>query len=350
MRARIPLSNIIAQAAADHCPLPRPLQATLNVTGRCNSRCVYCSYGSLSAQNRTDLSYDQLCEKIKELAAFGVRSLCLSGGEPLLRPDLDQIIRTAVDLGMVVTITTNGILLDLATAKRLHTAGLSTLVLSFDSLEDRLYQKVRGVPVNRAKQAFQMLQSYRCGNECIPRVVVNIVLTRLIVDHVLEYIKTLCQWMLLEDRIMVQAYQPPPNLPAANDPLRFMPSDRARLETLCQALIRAKEDGVPIGNEAAFLARLPAFLAEGQMPSSYQCTIGYSTLYIKENLDIHPCWQLPPVGNLNHTPIAQLWQSSEYAAARSRMLALNCRKCALVCHSPEFLDTLAELVGYEPFP
>jgi MoaA/NifB/PqqE/SkfB family radical SAM enzyme len=295
-----------------------------------------------------DVPYDQLYTLIQDLAAFGVRSLCLSGGEPLLHPDLCQIVQTAVNLGMVVTVVTNGTLLDLATAQRLHTAGLSTLVLSFDSLDDELYRQARGIPINKARQAFQTLQTYRHGAACISRVVVSIVLTRLIVDHLLSHIETLCQWLLPEDRIMVQAYQPPPHLPARDDPLCFTPSDRTRLEKLCQALVAAQARGVPIGNDATFLARLPAFLAERQMPAGYQCTIGYSTLYIKESLDVHPCWQLPPVGNLNNISIAQLWQSPEYVAARARMLNLNCRKCALVCHSPEFLDMLAGLLGYEP--
>ncbi len=349
MHTSLPLSEVVAQAVAGRGPLPRPLQATLNVTGRCNSRCMYCAYGSVGATQNTDVSYERLCTIMEELAMLGVRSLCLSGGEPLLRSDLDQIIRTAVNLGMVATVTTNGTLLDLATAQRLHTAGLSTLVLSFDSFKNELYQQMRGMPINKAKQAFQTLQAYRRGAECIPRVVINVVLTRLNIDHLLSHIDTLSQLLLPEDRVTIQAYQPPSNLPAADDPLRFSPSDRERLETLCEALISAQARGAPIGNNTAFLRRLPAFLAEGQMPAGYQCTIGYSTLYIKENLDIHPCWQLPPVGNLNHTPIAQLWRSSQYAAARARMLALNCRKCALVCHSPEFLDMLAELVGYEPF-
>lgn len=349
MYASLPLSKVIAQAAAGHGPLPYPLQATINVTGRCNSRCLYCTYSN-PARQRPDVPYDRLYILIKDLAASGVRSLCLSGGEPLLHPDLGQIIQTAVSLGMVVTVTTNGTLLDLATAQRLHTAGLSTLVFSLDSLVNEMYQQTRGIPISKARQAFQTLQTYRRGAVCISRVAVSIVLTRLTVDHLLSHIEALYQWLLPEDRIMVQAYQPPPHLPARDDPLRFTPSDRTRLEKLCQALIDAQARGMPIGNDAMFLERLPAFLAEGRMPAGYQCTIGYYTLYINERLDVLPCWQLPPVGNLNNTPIAQIWQSPEYAAARARMMDLNCRKCALVCHSPEFLDMLAELVGYEPFP
>jgi len=348
MAGSLPLSKVATQAVAGRGSLPRPLQATLKVTGRCNSRCAYCTYGNPDMQH-PDVPFDRLYTVIEDLAKLGVRSLCLSGGEPLLHPGLVQIIQAAVSLGMVVTITTNGTLLDLATAQRLHTAGLSTLVLSFDSFENELYQQIRGIPINKAWQHFRELQAYRRRAMCIPRVVVNIVLTRLILDRLLAHIEALCQWLLPEDRIMVQAYQPSPNLSPSEDPFRFMPSDRARLEELCQSLITAQKRGIPIGNDATFLVRLPAFLAEGQMPVGYQCTIGYFTLYIKENLDVHPCWQLPPVGNLNHTTIAQLWHSPEYARARTRMLALNCRRCALVCHSPEFLDTLAGLVSYEPF-
>lgn len=347
---QVPLSEVVAEAADGVGSLPRPLQVTLNVTGRCNSRCQYCAYGDPDTMKRTDISYEHLAKQIEQLAALGVRALTISGGEPMLRKDLSDIIRFAADCGLNVTLITNASLLDIAAAQRLDAAGLSTLVLSFDSLEDELYRQIRGIAVNKPKYAFEQLQAFRRKTSCIPMVVVNIVLTRPIADRLLAHLDRLVPLMLPQDRIMVQAYQPPPELSATKDPLRFTASDRERLESLVEALIATQSRGVPLGNDAQFLRRLPGFLAEGELPKGFRCTIGYSSLYVKENFDVHPCWQLPLLGNLNDISIDRLWNSPAYATARERMKALDCRKCALVCHSPEFLDMQSQRLDHDPLP
>ena len=103
------------------------------------------------------------------------------------------------------------------------------------------------------------------------------------------------------------------------------------------------------GNDLRFLQRIPRFLAYGDFAGGFRCLTGYSSLYIKETLDVHPCWQLPSVGNLRKNTITDIWECQAYHVARERMKRLDCRKCALVCHAPEFLDMFAELVGYVPY-
>ena len=346
----IALSQVVRHAADGTGSLPRPLQATINVTSRCNSRCTYCSYGDPNFPRVPDPSLTQLVDLISDLACFGVRSLSLSGGEPLLRDDLPDIVRLASEAGMAVTVVTNGTLLTIETAQQLADAGLVNLVISFDTLKDELYQQIRGVPLTKSSSNFYALQEYRRSYHCIPRVAVNAVLTRLNYQSLLADIALFCPWLLPNDSFMVQAYQPPPSLPANKDPLRFRSSDRSALDYLCARLRERKKEGWPIGNDVEFLARLPGFLAAGELPEGYQCLTAYSSLFIKENLDVHPCWQFQPVGNLNSVPVAELWPSAQFELARQRMKRLECRKCALVCHTNEFLDILASLVDYDPFP
>lgn len=337
-------SSVLRNGAEGQGLLPHPFQATLNITGRCNSNCIYCSYGRRNSPPTSDLPFQTLETIIRNLAQFGVRSLSLSGGEPMLRLDLPDLVRTARDVGMVVTMTTNAVLLDSMIVEALSVAGLSNLVISLDTRESVIYRELRQIRIDRPVQAFRKMQEHRLIIRSIPRVVVNAVISRANFSLILELLDWLRPWLLTNDAFMVQAYQPPANLPAAEDHLRFSPADLPKLESLCSEIIRRKAAGWPVGNDAEFLQRLPGFLAEGKLPAGYQCLTAYSSIFIKENLDVHPCWQLPAVGNIGRTDIAALWSSPEMTTARSQMQGLNCRKCALVCHAPEFKDT----VSHEP--
>ena len=90
-----------------------PIAATLELTRRCNLRCVHCYLGDQAAQHRLeDRELDAAAVKgaLSEWTDAGCLYLTLTGGEPLLRPDFAEIYRHARELGLVVTVFTNGTL------------------------------------------------------------------------------------------------------------------------------------------------------------------------------------------------------------------------------------------------
>ncbi len=109
-----------------------PLLAQLVVTRRCNLACGYCSeYDDHSPPVPTA----DLLAAVDRLAALGTASLTLTGGEPLLHPDLDQVVARARAHGMIVTTITNGFKLTRAWIDRLNDAGLQGMQISIDNLE-----------------------------------------------------------------------------------------------------------------------------------------------------------------------------------------------------------------------
>jgi len=109
-----------------------------NSTSRCNLRCAHCYYGAVGeepAPEADGLTTAQTLEFVDSLAAFRVPVLLVSGGEPLLRPDLLEIIGRAVGHGMRVTLSTNGTLITPKTAARLKEVGISYVGVSLDGLE-----------------------------------------------------------------------------------------------------------------------------------------------------------------------------------------------------------------------
>ena len=109
----------------------QPVAAHLIPIRRCNLACGYCNeYDGYSAPVPTG----DVLHRIDRLAALGTGIVTLSGGEPLLHPDLDDIIRHIRRRGAIATLITNGYLLTLDRIQRLNRAGLDHLQISIDNV------------------------------------------------------------------------------------------------------------------------------------------------------------------------------------------------------------------------
>jgi cyclic pyranopterin phosphate synthase len=114
----------------------------ISLTKQCNLACIYCHReGEKDAQEQ--LSAPEIAEILRVAAKFGIRSVKFTGGEPLLRPDLLEIVRS-VPPGMESSLTTNGTLLA-GLARDLKAAGLKRVNVSLDSLDRDTYRKITGV-------------------------------------------------------------------------------------------------------------------------------------------------------------------------------------------------------------
>jgi MoaA/NifB/PqqE/SkfB family radical SAM enzyme len=125
---RIREARMIAKALKS----PRqPILAHVVPMRRCNLSCAYCNeYDSFSNPVPTAV----MCHRIERLAALGTSVVTISGGEPLLHPDLDEIIRCIRDHGMLAELITNGYLLTPQCIARLNRAGLDHLQISIDNV------------------------------------------------------------------------------------------------------------------------------------------------------------------------------------------------------------------------
>jgi MoaA/NifB/PqqE/SkfB family radical SAM enzyme len=120
-----------------------PHAVTMAVTQQCNARCVHCSaYRRSSARS---LTTDEWCSVVDQCAAMGMTDLIITGGEPLLRPDLETIIRRIVENGCVADLFTNGSLLTVENLRMLREAGCDTIFVSLDSPYAEEHDALRGV-------------------------------------------------------------------------------------------------------------------------------------------------------------------------------------------------------------
>ena len=115
-----------------------------NVGRRCNLRCVHCYSHSRNEDYQGELTHDEGLRLIDDLAAFGAPVMLFSGGEPLMRPRIMELIAHARKLGMRAVLSTNGTLITPDVAAQLKEFGLSYVGVSLDGLEET-NDKFRGM-------------------------------------------------------------------------------------------------------------------------------------------------------------------------------------------------------------
>ena len=145
-------------------PLPQDMlgrmlqDLRISVTDRCNLRCVYCMPKEVFGPDypylaRSELlTYEEIARLTRVLTGLGVRKVRLTGGEPLLRYDLERLIEMLARIANLdLTLTTNGALLTLEKARTLKAAGLRRLTVSLDSLDETVFAYLNdvGFPVAR---------------------------------------------------------------------------------------------------------------------------------------------------------------------------------------------------------
>jgi Fe-coproporphyrin III synthase len=105
-----------------------------NITAACNLKCVHCYSDSTTARNPRELSTPEAKGVLDDLSDYGVPVVLFSGGEPLMRADLFELLEYAGAKGLRTVISTNGTLIDAAAAKRLKELKLSYAGISLDGI------------------------------------------------------------------------------------------------------------------------------------------------------------------------------------------------------------------------
>ncbi len=130
-----------------------PLSGSLELTFRCNLRCQHCyvAHGHEGIPGKTELSAAQWQRLLDEIAAEGALWLLITGGEPLIRRDFEQIYRFAKKKGFLVTLFTNGTLLTGRTADLLAEWRPVKVEITLYGYTQETYERVTGIPGSHAR-------------------------------------------------------------------------------------------------------------------------------------------------------------------------------------------------------
>jgi len=134
------LPSHLLQFSADKKPV-----VVWNVTQACNLKCIHCYAKATYGPAKNELTQEEGLALLKDLKDFGVPVVLFSGGEPLMRPDLMELVEWTVNNGMRAVISTNGTLITPEVARRLKDFGLSYVGISLDGTQ-KTHDKFRGQP------------------------------------------------------------------------------------------------------------------------------------------------------------------------------------------------------------
>ena len=132
--------------------IPAPLALVAELTHRCPLHCVYCSNPTELIRREKELSTEVWARVLKEAADLGVLQVDFTGGEPLARPDLGGLIRSARTAGLYASLITSGLPLDESRLEGLADAGLDHVQLSFQGAREESSIEFAGLKAQAQKK------------------------------------------------------------------------------------------------------------------------------------------------------------------------------------------------------
>lgn len=266
-----------------------PVSALIATTYKCQCRCPHCYAYDNNRPEFRELTTKEMFSLLDQLKGIGTLQVIFTGGEPLLRPDIFELIAYAHNIGLLTRINTNACCLDSDCASKLKKAGLNQCGISIDFVEAELHDRFRSLPGLHAT-ALQALGNLR--EKGIQRVMyVSVTHEKLAagLERFVELGKAL----------------------KVNSCFFSIPYAAGRWEE--------SYDQVLSEEEMAALCRLQRFSSVATEFYSLQtncCAYNKALLSISANGDVSPCSVVPfPVGNIRNEPLSAIW-ARQVSAAR----------------------------------
>jgi len=310
-----------------------PIVCDLILLERCNMRCKTCYVWNW--KNQGELTFEEykiLLGDLKGLIGNNCLEVNLSGGEPLLREDIVDLIGLCSKNGFSSSMATNGYLLDREMVKRILDAGLKKIILSVASLKEETHDFFRGVAGSYAKlmEAIEHIRKYRPAEK--------IYVNTIIKDKNLEDIIDLVNWVQNSDFIEgigFQAVAQPFYLPKDDfwyekkEYSSLWPQNTSSLHAVIDQLIEFKARNYKIGNSTEQLKLFKDYYSNPHaLIRKTRCNFGDYVVNINPMGEVLLCPFMQIVGNIKEASIASIWHSEAIINTKRRM-----HECSINCNN-----------------
>lgn len=307
------------------------------VTAACNLSCDYCRASASSLPDAEELSTEEALSFLDSIASLQPM-LILSGGEPLLRPDIFLIARHGVALGMRVSLASNGTRITPQVADDIKASGISRVSISLDGATPKKHDQsrgkgsfqaaMRGIESLRDKVDFQINYTLTRKNESDVALIFD--LAQRVGARALHFFFLVATGRGREEDLISPERQ--------EQLLLEIDRERAR---------RPIEVQVTCAPQYARIARPGKGRASG-------CLAGKSFVFVSRKGDVYPCGYFPMrVGNIREKNFIEIWENApELQALRERALKGKCGRCSFSgicggCRARAYAET-GDFLGPDP--
>jgi AdoMet-dependent heme synthase len=307
------MSALLQEMAAKAQKLNIPLSVQLDLTYRCNERCVHCY---LDHDDHGEMTTAEIKHLLDEMADAGVFILTLSGGEIFLRKDFFDLLEHARRLMFCVKLKTNAIMIREREAARLRDLGVESIQISIYSHRPEVHDAITLIPgsLKRSLAAIRFLKS-----QGLKVIIANVLMTQNMQDY--PGVRALAAELGVECTL-------DPTVTPMMDGNRSV----LGLGVDQSALRQVFRDASLVGDVDEFCAA-PAKPGESDLDST-PCSAGHTACYVSPYGDVFPCVQFPlPTGNVRQQRFVDIWrhsdQMNEVRSIRMRDLT-TCPSCSHV--------------------
>lgn len=289
-----------------------PLNVQLDLTYRCNERCVHCY---LDHDDHGEMTTEEVRDLLDQLAEAGVFFLTLSGGEILLRKDLFEIIEHARARTFSVKLKTNAVLIDQAMAERIAAFDIESAQISVYSHKAEVHDAITRLPgsLTRTLDGARLLKA-----SGVRVSIANVLMTHNAGDYA-------------EVRALAKSL----GMACTHDPTisPMMNGDRSilGLNVDARTLARVLRDLDLVGRTEEFCQPPEGPLDESNALEMLPCSAGHTACYVSPYGDVYPCAQFPLLsGNVRTARFADVWRNSQQLKD-VRSITMNHLQGCLTC-------------------
>lgn len=302
------------EMSAKALKLGMPLSVHVDLTYRCNERCVHCY---LDHDDHGEMSAAEIAGLLDQLAEAGALFLLLSGGEIFLRQDVFDIVAHARRLQFLVKLKTNGVMIDRARAERIAGLGVESVQVSLYSHDAGVHDAITTLPgsFRRTIDGVRLLMA--CG--------VKVGLSNVLMRHnASDY-----PGVLALARTLGVACTVDPTIAPMMDGDRHALALNVDGETLRKVLSDPAVTG-----PAEEVCLPPGAIGETGDLDALPCSAGHVSCYVSPYGDVYPCVQFPlTAGNVRDTPFMDIWRNSPRLADMRAVAMRDIAGCAACVHA-----------------
>lgn len=304
------MGALVAEMSAKALKLGIPISVQLDLTYRCNERCVHCY---LDHRDHGEMTTAEIKGLLDEMAAAGVFFLTISGGEIFMRKDFFEILEHAHARTFCIKLKTNGIMIRKAEAARIRDLGVESVQISIYSHRPEIHDAITEVPgsLQRSIAAIRLLVE-----QGIHVVMANV----LMIHNARDYAGVKALAAELGAEFIIDPTITP-----------MMDGDRSILSlNIDEAALREVFHNEGLAGNVEELCATPQGLDEDDL-NSLPCSAGHTACYVSPYGDVYPCVQFPlPSGNVRRTKFLDIWRHSpelkEVRSIRLRDMP-SCSQC-----------------------